>query len=148
LRFPQEQKSTIQTERKLLHSPQWQTAIPLIDTLQKKVFLHELSSQVEQSLTFLVRGWGRDKLEVVVFSYPRVQPHVHKLTSFTQTETPKEVEVQTEFPKHQVSPVYSPDLQGTPELFQEVCLIEQVPLGFPLFEKSSQIPFVPHSLEK
>jgi len=102
--------------KKLLPSPQWQTAISLVDTTQKKVFLHELDSPLMQSLTFLDRGWGRDKLEDVVLSYPRVQPQVHKLTSFTQTELPKEVEVQTDFPELEVSPVYSPVLQGTPDL--------------------------------
>jgi len=70
------------------------------------------------------------------------------LTSSTQTEPPKEVEVQTDFPESQVSPLCSPVLEEPPELFQEVRSPEQVPLAFPLFEKSSEIPFVPEKLEE
>jgi len=70
------------------------------------------------------------------------------LTSFTQTEPPKEVEVQTDFTEFHVSPVYSPVLQGTPDLFQEGFPTEKVPLAFPRFGKSSEIPFVPQRLEE
>jgi len=38
---------------KLLLSPQRQTEISLIETTQKRVFLHDLDSQVAESLTFL-----------------------------------------------------------------------------------------------
>jgi len=63
------------TDKKvLLPSPNWQTAITLIDTTQKNVTNENLDPHIVGALLKIDRGFGREKLEKAVRLYPWVPP--------------------------------------------------------------------------